>query len=93
MPVIAGLTAAFVTYQGVVIGVSAAVKAWNLLQKASAAIMGVTRAAMIAYTLAGGGLQGVIAAVTAAQRALNLSMMMNPIGLIIAAIVGLGVAL
>ncbi|MCE4092864.1 D-Ala-D-Ala carboxypeptidase family metallohydrolase [Priestia megaterium] len=92
LPVIAGLTAAFVTYQGVVIGVSAAVKAWNLLQKASAAIMGVTRAAMIAYTLAGGGLQGVIAAVTAAQRALNLSMMMNPIGLIIAAIVGLGVA-
>ncbi|MCJ7983752.1 transglycosylase SLT domain-containing protein [Priestia sp. OVL9] len=92
LPVIAGLTAAFVTYQGVVIGVSAAVKAWNLLQKASAAIMGVTRAAMIAYTLAGGGLQGVIAAVTAAQRALNLSMMMNPIGLIIAALVGLGVA-
>ncbi|MEH7485557.1 transglycosylase SLT domain-containing protein [Priestia megaterium] len=92
LPVIAGLTTAFVTYQGVVIGVSAAVKAWNLLQKASAAIMGVTRAAMIAYTLAGGGLQGVIAAVTAAQRALNLSMMMNPIGLIIAAIVGLGVA-
>lgn len=92
LPVIAGLTAAFVTYQGVVIGVSTAVKAWNLLQKASAAIMGVTRAAMIAYTLAGGGLQGVIAAVTAAQRALNLSMMMNPIGLIIAAIVGLGVA-
>ncbi|GMG71824.1 hypothetical protein ShirakiTB12_02920 [Priestia megaterium] len=92
LPVIAGLTTAFVTYQGVVIGVSAAVKAWNLLQKASAAIMGISRAAMIAYTLAGGGLQGVIAAVTAAQRALNLSMMMNPIGLIIAAIVGLGVA-
>ncbi|WP_372780315.1 transglycosylase SLT domain-containing protein [Priestia aryabhattai] len=92
LPVIAGLTTAFVTYQGVVIGVSAAVKAWNLLQKASAAIMGITRAAMIAYTLAGGGLQGVIAAVTAAQRALNLSMVMNPIGLIIAAIVGLGVA-
>ncbi|MED4392536.1 D-Ala-D-Ala carboxypeptidase family metallohydrolase [Priestia aryabhattai] len=92
LPVIAGVTTAFVTYQGVVIGVSAAVKAWNLLQKTSAAIMGVTRAAMIAYTLAGGGLQGVIAAVTAAQRALNLSMMMNPIGLIIAAIVGLGVA-
>lgn len=89
LPVIAGLTTAFVTYQGVVIGVSAAVKAWNLLQKASAAIMGVTRAAMIAYTLAGGGLQGVIAAVTAAQRALNLSMMMNPIGLIIAAVAGL----
>ncbi|MEH7263900.1 hypothetical protein V7132_13740, partial [Priestia megaterium] len=92
LPVIAGLTTAFVTYQGVVIGVSAAVKAWNLVQKASIAIMGIARAAWIAYAAAGGGLQGVIAAVTAAQRALNLSMMMNPIGLIIAAILGLGVA-
>ncbi|MEH7070654.1 hypothetical protein V7034_20830 [Priestia megaterium] len=92
LPVIAGLTAAFVTYKGVVIGVSAAVKAWNLVQKASAAIMGITRAAMIAYTVAGGGLQGILAIVTVAQNALNLSMMANPIGLIIAAIVGLGVA-
>ncbi|MED4240645.1 transglycosylase SLT domain-containing protein [Priestia megaterium] len=92
LPVIAGLTAAFVTYQGVVIGVSAAVKAWNLVQKASITIMGIARAAWIAYAAAGGGLQGILAAVTAAQRALNLSMMMNPIGLIIAAIVGLGVA-
>jgi murein DD-endopeptidase MepM/ murein hydrolase activator NlpD/phage-related protein len=92
LPVIAGLTAAFVTYQGVVIGVSAAVKAWNLVQKASVAIMGIARTAWIAYAAAGGGLQGILAAVTAAQRALNLSMMMNPIGLIIAAIVGLGVA-
>lgn len=91
-PVILGLAAAFVTYQGIVTGVAAAVKAWNLAQKASVAIMGIVRGAMIAYTLAGGGLQGVIAAVTAAQRALNLSMMMNPIGLIIAALVGLGVA-
>ncbi|MED4135717.1 transglycosylase SLT domain-containing protein [Priestia megaterium] len=89
LPVIAGLTTAFVTYQGVVIGVSAAVKAWNLVQKASIAIMGIARAAWIAYAAAGGGLQGVIAAVTAAQRALNLSMMMNPIGLIIAAVAGL----
>ncbi|MED4292401.1 hypothetical protein [Priestia megaterium] len=45
LPVIAGLTAAFVTYQGVVIGVSAAVKAWNLVQKASVAIMGIARTA------------------------------------------------
>ncbi|MEH7131817.1 transglycosylase SLT domain-containing protein [Priestia megaterium] len=92
LPVIAGLTTAFVTYQGVVIGVSAAVKAWNLVQKASITIMGIARAAWIAYAAAGGGLQGILAAVTAAQRALNLSMMMNPIGLIIAAIVGLGIA-
>ncbi|MES9790709.1 hypothetical protein ABWL24_09585 [Priestia megaterium] len=92
LPVIAGLTAAFVTYKGVVIGVSAAIKAWNLVQKVSAAIMGITRAAMIAYTVAGGGLQGILAIVTVAQNALNLSMMANPIGLIIAAIVGLGVA-
>jgi len=93
LPVIAGLTAAFVTYQGVVIGVSAAVKAWNLVQKASVATMALMRGAMIAYTVAGGGLQGILAVVTAAQRALNLSMMMNPIGLIIAALVGLGAAL
>ncbi|MDF2056296.1 D-Ala-D-Ala carboxypeptidase family metallohydrolase [Priestia megaterium] len=93
LPVIAGLTTAFVTYQGVVIGVSAAVKAWNLVQKASVATMALMRGAMIAYTVAGGGLQGILAVVTAAQRALNLSMMMNPIGLIIAALVGLGVAL
>ncbi|WP_374187429.1 hypothetical protein ACEPPU_24070 [Priestia aryabhattai] len=92
LPVIAGLTAAFVTYKATVIGVAAAVKAWNLIQKASVATMALMRGAMIAYTLAGGGLQGVLAVVTAAQRALNLSMMMNPIGLIVAALVGLGVA-
>ncbi|MFY2248457.1 hypothetical protein ACOSZH_01100 [Priestia megaterium] len=92
LPVIAGLTAAFVTYKTTVLGVAAAVKAWNLIQKASLAIMGLSRAAMIAYTFAGGGLQGILAILTVAQNALNLSMMANPIGLIIAAIVGLGVA-
>ncbi|MCU7712480.1 D-Ala-D-Ala carboxypeptidase family metallohydrolase [Priestia sp. JV24] len=92
LPVVAGLTAAFVTYKATVIGIAAAVKAWNLIQKASVATMALMRGAMIAYTVAGGGLQGILAVVTAAQRALNLSMMMNPIGLIIAAIVGLGVA-
>ncbi|WP_285845564.1 transglycosylase SLT domain-containing protein [Priestia megaterium] len=92
LPVIVGLTAAFVTYKATVVGVAAAVKAWNLIQKASVAIMGISRAAMIAYTVAGGGLQGILAIVTVAQNALNLSMMANPIGLIIAAIVGLGVA-
>lgn len=92
LPVIAGLTAAFVTYKATVVGVAAAVKAWNLIQKASVAIMGISRAAVIAYTVAGGGLQGILAIVTVAQNALNLSMMANPIGLIIAAIVGLGVA-
>lgn len=92
LPVIAGLTAAFVTYKATVVGVAAAVKAWNLIQKASVAIMGISRAAMIAYTLAGGGLQGILAVATVAQNALNLSMMANPIGLIIAAIVGLGAA-
>ncbi|MFS8601178.1 transglycosylase SLT domain-containing protein [Priestia megaterium] len=92
LPVIAGLTAAFITYKATVVGVAAAVKAWNLIQKASVAIMGISRAAMIAYTVAGGGLQGILAIVTVAQNALNLSMMANPIGLIIAAIVGLGVA-
>ncbi|MGG4288376.1 D-Ala-D-Ala carboxypeptidase family metallohydrolase [Priestia megaterium] len=91
-PVIAGLTAAFVTYRTTVAGVALAVKALNLIQKASVATMALMRGAMIAYTLAGGGLQGVLAVVTAAQRALNLSMMMNPVGLIIAALVGLGVA-
>ncbi|MEI2338894.1 hypothetical protein FA002_02135 [Priestia megaterium] len=92
LPVIAGLTAAFVTYKATVVGVAAAIKAWNLIQKASVAIMGISRAAMIAYTLAGGGLQGILAVATVAQNALNLSMMANPIGLIIAAIVGLGAA-
>ncbi|MGI8381660.1 hypothetical protein ACR0S4_24105 [Priestia megaterium] len=92
LPVIAGLTAAFVTYKATVIGVSAAIKAWNLVQKASLAILGLSRAAMIAYTFAGGGLQGILAILTMAQNALNLSMMANPIGLVIAALVGLGVA-
>ncbi|MGG0483043.1 transglycosylase SLT domain-containing protein [Priestia aryabhattai] len=92
LPVIAGLTAAFVTYKATVLGVAAAVKAWNLIQKASLAILGLSRAAMIAYTFAGGGLQGILAVATVAQNALNLSMMANPIGLIIAAIVGLGAA-
>ncbi|MDP1441901.1 transglycosylase SLT domain-containing protein [Priestia megaterium] len=92
LPVIAGLTAAFVTYKATVIGVAAAVKAWNLIQKASVATMALMRGAMIAYTVAGGGLQGILAVVTMAQNALNLSMMANPIGLIVAALVGLGVA-
>ncbi|MFP7470003.1 phage tail tape measure protein [Niallia taxi] len=91
-PVVVGLTTSFLVYRGTLAGVAAAQIAFNLIQRASIVLYNAHRAAMIAYTLYGGGLKGVIAGMRAAMASLNLTMAANPILLVVAALAGLGVA-
>jgi len=72
LPVVVGLTAALITYKGVVAGVALVTKLQALW----------TMRAAIATNIA-----------TIATKALSLAMTLNPIGLIVAAVIGLGVAL
>jgi phage-related protein len=93
IPVLTGLIAAFVTYQGLIKAITIFETAYQAIQKTSLLLYNAQRAAVIAYGIAGGGLQGILAAMRASMVAMNLTMLANPIVLIIAAIVGLGVAL
>lgn len=100
IPILAGLVTAFTAYYAI-LGLVwtrkklllAVTKAYQLVQKAGIAIQAAYTAATIAYAAAGGGLRGVLAALRAAQIKLNLAMVANPIGLIIALIAGLVVGL
>lgn len=89
IPLITGLGTAFVTYKGIMLGVSAATKAYAATTAVLTAAKTALRAATIAYAIAGGGAQGVMAAMRAAMVSLNLTMLANPIVLIIALIAGL----
>lgn len=92
-PVLVGLSTAFLVYRGTIAAVAGAQIVFNIIQGASIALYHAHRAAMIAYALYGGGLKGVIMGMRAAMLALNGSMAINPILLVVAALVGLGVAL
>jgi phage-related protein len=93
IPVIAGLVTAFVTYQGILKAMAIWETTYQAIQKASLVLYNMQRAAVIAYGLAGGGVQGILAGMRAAVVSLNLAFLANPIVLVIAAIVGLGAAL
>lgn len=81
-PIIVGLTAAFVAYKTVLIATVAIQKIQLALQKLQSFWLGVTTTVAILSTVAVGGLAGAWAVLTTIMAA-------NPIGLAIAALVGL----
>jgi len=91
-PIIVGLSTAFLVYKGTLMGIAAGQVAYNAIQTVSIALYHAHRAAMIAYTLSGGGVKGVIAAIRASMIALNGAMLTNPFILVAAALAGLVVA-
>lgn len=91
-PIILGLSTAFLVYKGTLMGIAAGQVAYNAIQTVSIALYHAHRAAMIAYTLSGGGVKGVIAAIRASMIALNGAMLANPFILVAAALAGLVVA-
>lgn len=91
-PVVIGLGVAFVTYQATLKAVALAKTAFNVVQAITPKLLYAQRTAMLAYTFAGGGLRGILVAMRSAMAALNLTMLANPIGITIAAIVGLTAA-
>ena len=92
VPAILGVVSAIVVYKGTLATVVAAQKVFNAVQKISIVLYNAHRAAMIAYALYGGGLQGIIRGMAAAQQVLNVTMLANPFVLVAAAVIGLGVA-
>lgn len=93
IPTIAGVAASMGTYQGIVAAVTKVQAAYTAVVNFSTTAMNLYRVAMMTATLHGGGLRGAMMGLMAVFRALNLTMLANPIGLTIAALVGLGVAL
>jgi len=91
-PIILGLSTSFLVYKGTLMGISAAQIAFNTIQRLSIVLYHAHRAAMIAYTLSGGGVKGVIAGIRASMVALNGAMLANPFILVAAALAGLIVA-
>ncbi|KAB2328925.1 tape measure protein [Cytobacillus depressus] len=89
VPIVAGLVTALITYKTVVTGIATAQKVMNAVQKASILLYNAHRAAMIAFALYGGGVKGIIQGMAAAMRILNITMLANPIGIVIALIAGL----
>lgn len=100
VPVLAGLVTAITSYY-TILGllwtrkklIIAVTKAYQAIQKIGIALTAANTAANIAFTKAGGGLKGVLAALRAAQIKLNIAMVANPIGLVIALVAGLVVGL
>lgn len=91
-PVVLGIVSAMLVYHGTLFAISAATTMLNAVQKISIALYHAHRAAMIGYSLAGGGVKGVIAGIRAAMVALNITMLANPFVAVAAAVVGLTVA-
>jgi phage-related protein len=93
VPVVIGLIAAFVSYRTIMAGINAVEKAQNVIKTVNIALTKAQRAAHLAMVVSGGGVRGMLLAMSAAMRALNLSFLANPIVLIVSLLVGLGVAL
>lgn len=100
IPVLAGLVTAFTAYY-TILGlvwarkklILAVTKAYQAVVKLGIVLQGGYTAAMIAFNAAGGGMKGVLAVLRAGMLKLNLAMVANPIGLVIALIAGLVVGL
>lgn len=100
VPLILGLATAFGTYYTILGLVWArkkalivVTKAYMALQKLGTAIQVAYTASMIAFNAAGGGMKGVLAVLRAGMIKLNVAMVANPIGLVIALLAGLVVGL
>ncbi|WP_282578090.1 YtxH domain-containing protein, partial [Staphylococcus aureus] len=100
IPVLMGIVTAFTTYytiQGLVWARQKLMLAAQLLyNKAIKAAIAIKRAyivAMLAFNAAGGGMKGVLAVLRMGVLKLNVAMVANPIGLVIALLAGLVVGL
>ncbi|MBG9783588.1 peptidoglycan DD-metalloendopeptidase family protein [Shouchella lehensis] len=93
VPVLAGLTAGLVAYQGVILAVSVAQKVWNVITGISTALITAKTKALRAYSMTGKGTTGVIAAMNMAMRSLNLTILTNPVFLFTTLVTGLAVGL
>jgi len=91
-PIVLGMVSAFLVYKGTLAAIALKQSIFNAIQGASIALYNAHRAAMIAYSLYGRGLTGIIHGMAAAMKALNISMLANPFVAVVAAIVGVGVA-
>ncbi len=92
-PILSGIIAAFVTYKTTMTAIGIVQRSLALATSAYIALQNAWRAAMIMSSIAGGGLRGVMVGLRAAMISLNLSFLGNPIVLLVAALVGLGVAM
>lgn len=68
------------------------IKSFNIIQKISTSLLYAHRTAMLAYTFAGGGMAGVMAALKSGLAALNLAFLTSPIFLVVAGLIALGAA-
>lgn len=92
----AGIAAYTITVKAHTIATKAttvATKAWNLVTKAGTTLQGAYKIILLATTLCYAKLTGNIVKATAAQRALNLVMKANPVGLIVGGITAAATAL
>ncbi|KAF6585001.1 phage tail tape measure protein [Paenibacillus sp. EKM211P] len=85
-PTLIGIVAALVTYRTVVTTITIAMKAWATWQK-------IQTAAIVAYNAAVTAITSLTRVWTAVQTAFNVVMSLNPVMLIVIALVALGVAL
>lgn len=93
VPILAGVIAAVIAYQGVILAAAAAEKVANAVKIVSTNLTKAHTRAQKGYVRGGKGVTGMIVAHTMAMRSLNLSMLANPVVLLTMAIVGLGVGL
>lgn len=91
-PIALAVAGAFLTYKGVLQGVATYQKIFNAVQMLTPKLLYAQRTAMLAYTFAGGGLRGMLAALRSGMAALNITMLANPFVLAAVAIVALGAA-
>lgn len=93
IPVVTGLVSAFVTYKAIMLAIAVQQAKVNAITKISIALSKAQRAAHLAMVISGGGVKGALLAMRAAMRSLNLTMLANPIVLVVSLLAGLGVAL
>jgi len=91
-PILIGMVSAFLIYKSTLVAVAVAQRIFNTVQKTSIALYNAHRAAMIAYSLYGGGVKGITQGMAAAMRVLNITMLANPFVAVVAAVIGIGVA-
>lgn len=91
-PVVLGLVGAFATYRAILATTAAVQTAYAAILKLGPTLLYAFRTATLAYTFAGGGMVGVIAALKSGIAALNLTVLANPFVLAAAAVVGLTIA-
>lgn len=92
-PIIAGVVTYILAYRSALIAMMAIQKTSNALTTVSIVLTKAQRAAHLAMVVSGGGVRGMLLALNAAMRALNLTMLKNPFVLVAAILISLGAAL